>query len=42
MFVAYGNDREAVAQFARLLLAVMADPAALKEAIANAEPRLMG
>jgi hypothetical protein len=42
MFVAVGKDRDALAVLARLILAAMADPAALKEAITNANPKLMG
>jgi hypothetical protein len=42
MFVAFGNNRGALAQLARLMLGAMADPAVLKEAIANANPKLMG
>jgi hypothetical protein len=42
MFVAFGKDRDALAQLARLLLEVMADPVLLKEAIARANPKLMG
>jgi hypothetical protein len=41
MFVAFGKDREALVTLARLLLAAMADPAALLEAIENADPELM-
>jgi hypothetical protein len=42
MFVAYGTDRDALAQLARLIHEAMADPAVLKEAIAKANPKLMG
>lgn len=42
MFVAYGTDRAAIVQLASLLREAAADPAVLKEAIKNADPRLMG
>ena len=41
MFVAYGKDRDALRQLAKLILEAMADPAVLKEAIAKANPKLM-
>jgi hypothetical protein len=41
MFVAYGTDKQALEQLATLLREAMADPAVLKEAITNANPRLM-
>jgi hypothetical protein len=41
-FVAFGTDKDAITQLAKLILAAMADPAALKEAISHANPRLMG
>jgi Immunity protein 51 len=41
MFAAYGKDRDALVQFATLILAAMADPAVLKEAIERANPELM-
>lgn len=42
MFVAFGTEREALGQLARLLLEAMADPKVLKEAIEKANPKLMG
>jgi len=42
MFVAYGTDREAIVQLAGLLKAAPGDPAVLKDAITNANPKLMG
>ena len=42
MFVAFGKDREALVQLARLIRTAMADPAVLKEAIEKANPKLMG
>jgi hypothetical protein len=42
MFVAFGKDKDALTQLARLILTAMADPAVLKEAIAKANPKLMG
>ncbi len=41
MFAAYGNDRDALQQLAKLILEAMADPAILKEAIEKANPDLM-
>ncbi|VTR95348.1 Uncharacterized protein OS=Singulisphaera acidiphila (strain ATCC BAA-1392 / DSM 18658 / VKM B-2454 / MOB10) GN=Sinac_4631 PE=4 SV=1: Imm31 [Gemmata massiliana] len=41
MFVAFGPDRDALVQLARLMLEAMADPAVLREAIEKANPRLM-
>ena len=42
MFVAFGKDRDALAQLAGLIREAMADPALLKEAIGKANPKLMG
>jgi hypothetical protein len=42
MFVAFGTDREALGQLARLILEAMADREVLKEAIEKANPKLMG
>jgi Immunity protein 51 len=42
MFVAFGKDRDALVQLARLILEATADPAVLKEAIAKVNPKLMG
>ena len=42
MFVAFGKDREALVELAKLLLEAMADPEVLKEAIKKANPELMG
>jgi hypothetical protein len=41
-FVAFGTDREALAELAALILKAMADPEPLKEAIRKANPKLMG
>ena len=42
MFVAFGEDKDALRQLGRLILSAMADPAVLKEAITNANPKLLG
>jgi hypothetical protein len=42
MFVAFGTDRDAIAQLAGLLKEAMTDPAVLKEALAGVNPKLMG
>ncbi|HEX4608486.1 MAG TPA: Imm51 family immunity protein [Urbifossiella sp.] len=42
MFVAFGKDRDALAQLAKLMLEAMGDPAVLKDAIGKANPKLMG
>jgi hypothetical protein len=42
MFVAFGKDRAALAQLAKLMLEAMNDPALLKDAIEKADPKLMG
>jgi hypothetical protein len=42
MFVAHGPDREALVELARLMKGAMTDPAALREALANVKPGLMG
>lgn len=42
MFVAFGPDRDALVQLARLLLEAMSDRAVLMEAIEKADPKLMG
>jgi hypothetical protein len=42
MFVAFGPDRDAIVQLARLLLGAMNDRAVLMEAIEKADPKLMG
>jgi hypothetical protein len=41
-FVAFGKDRDALTQLAKLMLEAMGDPAVLKEAIGKANPKLMG
>jgi hypothetical protein len=41
MFVAYGTDRDALEQLAKLLREAMNDPAVLKDAIEKANPKLM-
>jgi hypothetical protein len=42
MFVAFGTDREAIVQLAKLMKEAMSDPAVLKEALAGVNPKLMG
>jgi len=42
MFVAFGKDRGALVQLAKLLLRAMAKTEVLMEAIEKADPRLMG
>jgi hypothetical protein len=42
MFVAHGPDREALFELAKLMKLAMSDPAVLREALANVNPRLMG
>lgn len=42
MFVAFGTDRDAIVQLARLLKEALTDPAVLKEALATVNPKLMG
>ena len=42
MFVAFGKDRDALVQLAKLMLEAMAAPEVLKEAIRKANPKLMG
>jgi len=42
MFVAFGKDRDALVQLAKLLLEAMARPEVLMEAIEKAHPKLMG
>jgi len=41
MFVAYGKDRTALKELARLLLRTMRDEVLLKTALENADPELM-
>ncbi|VTS00563.1 Uncharacterized protein OS=Singulisphaera acidiphila (strain ATCC BAA-1392 / DSM 18658 / VKM B-2454 / MOB10) GN=Sinac_4631 PE=4 SV=1: Imm31 [Gemmata massiliana] len=40
-FVAHGTDREVVLRLAKLMKEATADPAVLREALANGEPDLM-
>jgi hypothetical protein len=42
MFVALSQDRKALRQVAKLIREARDDPALLREAIANADPELMG
>ena len=42
MFVAFGKDRDALVQLAKLLLEAMAKSEVLMEAIEKANPKLMG